>query len=158
MREPDTTSAWQDWDAEHEDDRTRRRAAAARTEDELLDLLREAGGLESGLTVLRFGLRARLTAEQRELIAAARRRRQQEQIAALASPPSPEQLAAYEPQSRRQRERLAAFRRLGHGPALSDEWRRAMGNHWSPESGYDHDYEAAVRAELAARRALEETR
>ncbi len=157
MREPDATSAWQEWDAEHEDDRMRRRAAAARTEDELLDLLREAGGLESGLTVLRFGLRPRLTAEQRELIAAARRRRREQQ-AALASPPSPEQLAEFEPQSRRQRERLAAFRRLGHGPALSDEWRRAMGNHWSPESGYDHDYEAAVRAELAARRALEETR
>jgi hypothetical protein len=52
MREPDTASAWAEWDDEQDQQDIRRRALRARTEDEYLDTIREAGGLGAGLRLM----------------------------------------------------------------------------------------------------------
>lgn len=153
MREPDTIGAWMEQDQELHDQDIRRRASLARMEDEYLDALREAGSLAAGAAVMQYGRRPRLSLTDRITLAEARLRRDEEQRAQAALPPyhgmdaaERERLQAREAQTAA---RLAAFRTLGDGPALSEEWRRAQG-------AGQHDYEAAVRAELAAR-SLKET-
>lgn len=156
VREPDTTAAWQAWDDECAAEDIRRRASSARTEDEYLEALRDAGSLAAGARIMNRDRAPQLTLTDRIVLTQCRIRESERLAAQAATPLSPELAAAAERHYQETTARLEAFRILGDGPALSREWRDAKGNYWSPETGFDHDYEAAVRAELAAR-SLKET-
>lgn len=161
MREPTTTAAWQEWDAQQHDEDIRRQAARARTEDEYLEALREAGSLAAGAAVMNYGRPVQLSLTDRIVLAQCRVRESDRLATQAALPPyhgmTPEAKARLQAHEAEVDARLEAFRILGDGPALSEEWRLAKGNYWSPETGYHHDYDAAVAAELAARRSLKET-
>lgn len=152
MREPDTPAAWQAWDAEQEAEDIRRRASHARTEDEFLEVLREAGGLGAGARVLNHGRPAQLSLTDRVVLAQCHLRESERLRQQAEAPVSDADRARYAERDGIIQARLEAFRVLGDGAALSEKWRLAMGAY----GGIDHDYEAAIAAELAAS-ALKET-
>jgi hypothetical protein len=89
MREPDAWSEWQQWDEEQAAGDVRHAARAARTEDEYLDALRDAGSLGAGIAAVAAHPPARPTYRDHELALALEeaaltcRRRQDAYAAAL---------------------------------------------------------------------------
>lgn len=144
MSDPDTPGAWQEHDDECAAEDVRRNAAIAVTEDQYLDALREAGSLGAGIATvggpsLLKTLRDRMVLAQCYVRKTARHRQQ------AAAPADHSERAEHRHQQTVAR--LKAFRVLGNGPARSREWHDARGC-YGPGP---YDYEAAVRAELAAR-------
>jgi hypothetical protein len=136
------------WDEEQEAADIRRRAGRARTEDEYLDILREAGSLAAGAAVLNYDRASQLTEAQRAQLSQLQIRENQRLAAQATMPVSDEVRAAHERHDAQVHARFDAFRVLGDGPAISREWRDAKGC-YGPGP---YDYEAAIAAELAARR------
>lgn len=148
MREPATTAAWMAWDDEQDQQDIRQRALHARTEDEHLDVLREAGSLRAGIALLATGRPPQLTLTNQIVLAQCRIQEAERLRRQAEAPVSEANRIRYAEHYRIVQSRLTAFRALGDGPARSEEWRLARGAF----GGITHDYEAAVRAELAARK------
>jgi len=149
--EPSAPSAWSGWENEQADEELRRRARRARTEDEHLEVMREAGGLDSGARMLAYG-RVRLGLEDAILISALEQRRAAERAC----------VPQLEPEEAHERDLRLRQRQLGmqiiEGGAL---WREPLTPEWgSYVGGPERErpaFETAVAAELAAATEREES-